>query len=437
VISDETGRKETGGVRSQPLTTPSDARSAPRVAYIAGLHPALSQTFVLTEIEAVRKLGVHVETISIRKASSEDVQSVRSRAAAETTYAILPPRWGDVLGAHLRAFARRPLRYVRTLAHGLRLAPPGVRGLIWQFFYFVEAIVVWRRASLSGLRHLHAHMANVAADVTLLAAYFGDGHRGARWTWSFTMHGPLELWDVQRHRLPQKVRSARFVVCISDFTRSQLMAHVGEANWQKLYVVHCGIDPDASVRRTPYAESGLILSVGRLVPDKGFPILLEAFRRLVDDGVDARLVLAGSGPQEDDLKATAAKLDVGDRVTFTGAVGEDEVRDLYERASVFCSSSFAEGIPVVLLEAMALEVPVVATRIAGVPELVQDGVTGCLVTPGRADELAAALSNLLRDPAARDTMRRAGRMRVVEDFNAASSAQRLCRLFAAVEEEAA
>jgi colanic acid/amylovoran biosynthesis glycosyltransferase len=137
------------------------------------------------------------------------------------------------------------------------------------------------------------------------------------------------------------------------------------------------------------------------------------------------------------LKATAAKLDVGDRVTFTGAVGEDEVRDLYERASVFCSSSFAEGIPVVLLEAMALEVPVVATRIAGVPELVQDGVTGCLVTPGRADELAAALSNLLRDPAARDTMRRAGRMRVVEDFNAASSAQRLCRLFAAVEEEAA
>ncbi len=433
VVRDETQRRKAAGARTEGRMVPTDVAGAPRVAYIAGLHPALSQTFVLDEIDALRKLGVHVETISIRQAAGADALSKRSRVAADTTYAILPPRWGDVVGAHLRAFARRPFHYVATLVHALRLAPPGVRGLVWQFFYFVEAIVAWRRCSLGGLRHLHAHMANVAADVTLLAAYFGDGDRGVRWTWSFTMHGPLELWDVERHRLPQKVRSAAFVVCISDFTRSQLMAKVPEDQWPKLHVVHCGLDPDVFVRRTPYAESGVVLSVGRLVPDKGFPVLLQALRRVVDEGVDGQLVLVGSGNEEAHLKTTAERLGIADRVTFTGAVDQDQIRDLYERAAVFCSSSFAEGLPFVLMEAMALEVPVVATRIAGVPELVEDGVTGRLVTPGRADELASVLADVLRDPVGRDRMRRAGRARVVSDFNAASSARRLVDLFSSVE----
>lgn len=423
MVRDETERKAPAGIQSEDGATAGSGRYATRVAYVAGLHPALSQTFVVAEIAALRKLGAQVETISIRKASGEHVLSVQSRAAAETTYAILPPRWGDVLGAHVRAFARRPLHYTGTLVHALRLAPPGLRGKLWQVFYFVEAIVAWRRCTLAGIRHLHAHMANVAADVTLLAAYFGES------TWSFTMHGPLELHDVTLHRLPQKVQSASFVACISDFTRSQLMAHVDETHWPKLEVVHCGLDPDDFVRRTAYADSGLILSVGRLVPDKGFPVLLEALRLVVADGIDARLVIVGSGPTSSGLAAMAEALGIADRVTFAGAVGQDDIRDYYERAAVVCSASLAEGIPYVLMEAMALEVPVVATRIMGVPELVVDGVSGRLVSPGRPDELASALRELLSDRVERDALRHAGRAHVVESFDVASSARRLVELF--------
>jgi colanic acid/amylovoran biosynthesis glycosyltransferase len=414
-------------VLAEDVKQNEDAARQPRVsepvAYVVGFYPALSQPFVQTEVDALRALGVQVETISIRKADGEHVLSTTNRAAADTTYAILPPRWGDVFGAHLRALVRRPLRYLQTLVLAFRLSPPGIRGPVWQFFYFVEAIVAWRRCSLAGARHLHAHMANVATDVTLLAAHFGG------WTWSFTLHGPFELWDVRRHRLAEKVRAADFVVCVSDFTRSQLMAQVDETEWPKIHVVHCGVDSGAFSRRTPYPAAGPILAVGRLVADKGFGVLLEALRLLADDGVDARLVLVGSGPKADALAAQAAALGVADRVTFAGAVSHDAIRDHYEHAAVFCSASFAEGIPVVLMEAMALEVPVVATRIAGVPELVEEGVSGRLVTPGRPDELADALAGLLRDRGARESLGRAGRDRVVEGFDPARSARQLLELF--------
>jgi glycosyltransferase involved in cell wall biosynthesis len=397
------------------------ARPAGPVAYVVGLHPALSHTFILHEVEALRRLGVAVQTISIREATGEHLLSERHRAAAETTYAVLPAGAGEIVGAHLRAFVRRPRRYLATLGRAVGLSPPGLRGRIWQLFYFAEAMLVARRCAQVGARHLHAHMANVPADVALLAAHYGG------WTWSFTMHGSWELFGVERHRLPQKVGSASFVACISDFTRSQLMTNVHERDWRKLHVVHCALDPAEWTRETPYRGGDEILAVGRLVPEKGYGILIEALRE-----VDARLVIVGSGPKEADLRAAARRLGVADRVTFTGAIGQDEIRPYYERAAVFCAPSLAEGIPFVLMEAMAMELPVVATRIAGIPELVEDGVAGRLVPPGRVDLVAEALRCVLADPG-RDAMGRAGRARVVGQFNSADAAEQLARLFAEVE----
>jgi glycosyltransferase involved in cell wall biosynthesis len=396
-------------------------RPAAPVAYVVGLHPALSHTFILHEVEALRRLGVGVQTISIREATGEHLLSERHRAAADTTYAVLPAGAGRLLGGHLRTFLRRPGRYLATLGLALRLSPPGLRGWLWQLFYFAEAMLVARRCKEVGVRHLHAHMANVPADVALLAAHYGG------WTWSFTMHGSWELFGVERHRLPQKVRSAAFVACISDFTRSQLMTNVDERDWPKLHVVHCGLDPEEWTRQAPYPGGDEILVVGRLVPEKGYGLLLEALR-----GLDARLVVVGSGPKEADLRAAAQKVGVADRVNFTGAVGQDEIRPYYERAAVFCSPSLAEGIPFVLMEAMAMELPVVASRIAGIPELVEDGVAGVLVPPGRADLLAEALAAVLGN-ADREAMGRAGRARVVEEFDIAEAAAQLSRFFAEVE----
>ncbi len=398
-----------------------------RLGYIVGLHPALSMTFVLHEVEALRARGLSIETISIRRATGEHLLSERHRAAAASTYSILPPRWPDLAGAHLRALVRRPLRYLATLALALRLAPPGLRGTIWQLFYFGEALVAWHVCARAGVRHLHAHMANVPADVALLAAHYG------RWSWSFTMHGSFELFGVKQHRLPEKVRSAEFVACISDFTRSQLMNHVDEDQWDKLHVVRCGLDPDEFRRRTPYGDGETILAVGRLVPEKGYTVLLQALRQLRDGGVAARLVVVGSGPKDADLRATSSALGLDDAVTFAGAVGQDDIRDLYEEAALFCSPSLAEGIPFVLMEAMALELPVVASRIMGVPELVEDGVAGLLVPPGNPEALAGALAELLGDPSRRVEMGRAGRARIERSFDVARSAERLSQLFAAAQ----
>ena len=401
---------------------------APHVAYVIGLHPALSMTFVLHEVEALRALGAEIETISIRRATGEHLLSARHRAAAATTHAILPPRWGALVGAHLAALLRRPFRYFATLALALRLSPPGLRGHLWQLFYFAEAMLAWRHCARAGVRHVHAHMANVPADVALLAAHFG------RWRWSFTMHGSFELFGVRLHRLPEKVRSASFVACISHFTRSQLMNHVEEDQWSKLHVVRCGLDPVDFKRTTRYEEldGETILAIGRLVPEKGYGILLEALRLLLDEGVPARVVIVGPGPKGDDLRELARKLGLEDRVELTGAVGYDEIRDYYERAAIVCSPSLAEGIPFVLMEALAMEIPVVASRIMGVPELVEDGISGLLVPPGEPRALADALRELLGDPERRAAMGRAGRARIVTDFDARGSARQLEDLFTSV-----
>jgi glycosyltransferase involved in cell wall biosynthesis len=246
------------------------------------------------------------------------------------------------------------------------------------------------------------------------------------------MHGSTEFFDVREHRLPQKVELAGFVVCVSDHGRSQLMTHVGTDHWDKLRVVHCGIDVSAfePPERGAADGPGEILTVGRLVPVKGQSLLIEALPELARRAVDARLTIVGDGPQLAELRELARRLGVAERVSFAGAVGQDEIRAHYERADVFALPSFAEGLPVVLIEAMATGLPVVASRITGVPELVEEGVSGELVIPGRGDELADALERVLSAPAERRAeMGRTGRERVVAEFDVERTARQLLDVF--------
>ena len=188
-------------------------------------------------------------------------------------------------------------------------------------------------------------------------------------------------------------------MCISDFTRSQLMAVVGEDQWHKLHVVRCGIEPTAYDRvGEPPAGRPRVLCVGRLVPEKGQSVLLHAFARLADRGVDAELELVGYGPAENDLKRLAERLGLADRVIFAGAVGQDAIGAHYEAASVFCLPSFWEGIPVVLMEALACRRPVIATAVAGVRELVREGKTGLLVSPAARTNWRTRSSGCSRIP---------------------------------------
>ncbi len=399
-----------------------------RIAYLVSRFPAISHTFILREVLALRRLGVEIETFSIRRTDPRELLSAADREAFAATDAIVAPRPLALATAHATALLSRPLRYATTLLLALRLSPPGLKGLVWQLFYFVEAIVLWHRCVQREVHHVHAHFANVATDVALLAAEFG----GERWSWSFTMHGSAEFYDVARHRLPEKVERADFVVCISHFCRSQLMGFVTESHWPKLRVVRCGVDADAFSPvggREERSGPTRVLHVGRLVQVKGQAILLEALAELVRSGLDITATLVGDGPKRAELERLATELGIAGRVTFTGSVGQDQIRSYYAAADIFCLPSFAEGVPVVLMEAMASGLPVIGTRVTGVPELVEHGVSGLLATPGRTDEIVAALRRLASAPHLRASMGEAGREQVIAEFDLRTSAEQLGEIF--------
>jgi glycosyltransferase involved in cell wall biosynthesis len=400
------------------------------VAYVVGRYPAVSHAFVQREVLALRDAGARVETVSIHRARPEDTLSAADRAEAEGTYALLPARLGALLAAHLSA-AASPAAYLSTLAHALRSGPAGIRGRIWQLFYFVEAIMLWRHCRRRGVRHLHAHHLNQASDAAMLAVRYANAAGAApRWTWSFTMHGPNELYDVSRFRLAEKAASAATVVCISDFARSQVMGFAPEEVWPRLRVVHCGLDPtEFDGEAAADGDVFRVLCVGRLVPFKGQSLLIEAIASLRRSGSDARLTLIGDGPSRVDLERRAHELGLDDAVTVAGAVGQDEIRSHYAAASAFCLPSFAEGVPVVLMEAMAMRLPVVTTRVMGISELVDDGDSGLLIRPGRIDELTAALGRLARDPELRGRLGDRGREKVVAEFDVRDSGAQLAQLF--------
>lgn len=444
-----------------PIESARTESAVLRIAYLCAQYPAVSHTFVLREVEALRKLGAEIATFSIRRAGAEQLLARADQREFESTYAILPPRWTVLFAAHLRLAVKAPSAYLSTLAMALRTAPAGLRAHLWRLFYFIEAVLLWHECRRRGIRHIHVHLANAAADVALLAAEIGSTAEPQRpWSWSFTIHGPTEFYDVSRYRLADKVRHALFVVCISDYARSQLMTLSEPAIWDRLQVIHVGIPIDQFTRSLDrnapldYGEAGfatgdggprdgsegdalarpiddppMILFIGRQVPEKGQAVLLQAVALLVERGCRVNVTLAGEGHARGEFERLARRLGIGAQVSFPGAVGQEEIHALYARACIFCLPSFAEGIPGVLMEAMAMRLPVVSTRITGVPELIDDGVSGLLVAPGRPDELADALERLLGDPALRREIGANAREKVVREFNTSTSVRRLHELF--------
>jgi colanic acid/amylovoran biosynthesis glycosyltransferase len=400
----------------------------PVVGYVVGLYPALTMTFVRREIDAVRQRDMTVKVVSIRRADGEHLLSeAHLRAAKSVRVIVETPVWRSVL-AVIRVALQHPRSAAATVCASLRLRNPGLRSLTWRMFYAGEALLVWQWTISEGVDHLHAHLANVAADVAMLAA--GLGRRTGRGapSWSFTMHGPTEFYNVGFYRLREKVESATAVVCVSAFARSQLLAIADPRDAAKLHVIRCGVDPAWFARPAHHGRAHVVLTIARLVPEKGLAVLVDAVTRL-HDIPQVRVLIVGSGSEEHPLRRMIATAGLADRILLLVPASEERITALLAGADVFCLPSLAEGVPVSLMEALAAGVPVVTTAVMGIPELVQHDVSGLLVPPGSAVELAGALRLMLTDADLRRRLADEGRDVVARDYNIAATGSRLSALF--------
>ncbi|MFM2052940.1 MAG: hypothetical protein RL456_977 [Pseudomonadota bacterium] len=403
------------------------------LAYLVSRYPAVSHTFILREVLGLRRLGLAVDVASVNPPDrTPERMTDDERAELARVYGLKPDGVAGALHGCAWALAHRPLAFARTLADAWGLG----RGLgrVYALAYGVEAAMVARWMAGLGHRHLHVHFGTVGSTVGLLVRRLtGCGL-------SVTIHGPDEFDDVSAHHLVRKMVDADRIVCISQFARSQLMRLSPPATWPKMAVCRLGVDvrhfaPDApppSVR-DPQGPVRL-LSVGRLAPAKGQLLMIEALGRLHREGVAFEMTVVGDGPDRARLEEEAARQRLGGRVRFTGSLNQAEVHALLREADAFVLPSLAEGIPVVLMEAMASGVPCVTTPVNGIPELVRHEVNGLLATPGDVDALTAELRRMVADPALRARLREAALAQVAQSFHHERNVAALAEILRALPE---
>lgn len=404
----------------------------PRILYLASVLPARTETFVYREILALRELGLEIVSASVH-APERDLGDERLAHLARETlelYSSPPLRFaGHLLGALLR----RPLRSGGTLARALADALSRGDLTIAQrpkvLVQALHALALAHRLRSRGITHIHAHLAHVPTTIAMYAArQLGIG-------FSFTGHAN-DLFP-QRALLVTKLRRARFVSCISSWHRRFYQSLVPRSD-EDLPVVRCGVDTTLiHANAAPDREALEVLAVGRLVEKKGFDLLIEALGAVAErTSASLHLVLAGAGPEEGRLRALSATLPPGVTVDLLGDTPNDAVMELMERANLFVlpcrvtASGDRDGIPVVLMEAMAHGRCVVTGSLETIRELVEDGVTGLTIPPGDRQALETVLAELLADRERIETLGRAGRRRVEEEFDLALNARRLLACFA-------
>jgi len=329
-----------------------------------------------------------------------------------------------LLRAMLTQLVRSPVAFAQALVQAVKLSRNAERGLPYHLVYLAEACWLLHALTRYGAQHLHAHFGTNAASVALLVRALGGP------PYSFTVHGPEEFDKPQAIGLGEKIRNAKFVVAVSAFGKSQLYRWVDHAHWHKVRVVRCGIESAFYQNAdTPIPDASRLVCVGRLCEQKGQLLLVEAAARLQVQGIDFQLVLAGDGEMRPQIEALICQHNLSARITITGWISSAQVRAEILAARAMVLPSFAEGLPVVLMEAMALRRPVISTYIAGIPELVAHGENGWLCAAGSVSELAQALTQCLAAPMQQLTsMGHAGHARVVQRHSVDLEAARLLAL---------
>lgn len=396
----------------------------PRIGYVLSEYPKVSHTFIRREINALEGAGIPVERFAIRGAN-EDLPDPADQAEAGRTRQVLASGLPAMLAAMLSVLVRAPRRAWRAFALATRMGWRGDRPIPVHWVYLLEAALVAKWVRESSITHLHAHFGSNPAEVAMLAAELsGIG-------FSFTAHGTVETDNALAIKLPEKVRRAAFVVAVSEYGRAQMMRWTPFEHWHKIHVVHCGIGADfLDHPHTDVPNVDRFVSVGRLSGEKGHLVLIDALARVIAEGRNCRLVMVGDGPLRPAIEQRCRELGVERFVTIAGWQSGEAIREWLIGSRALVLPSFAEGLPVVIMESLALGRPVIATWVAGVPELVREGRTGWLVPAGDAASLAQAMDACLEaTPAQLAAMAGAGRIAVREAHDARIEAHKLAALF--------
>ena len=382
------------------------------VGYLVNCYPSISHSFIRREIRALAAQGVPIVRYTVRRA--DKLVDPIDREEQEGTQCLLEAGFLAMASATLSALCAAPLCFFRAMRIAFQLGRRSDRGLLVNVVYLFEACLLLRWTRKDAVAHLHAHFGTNPAALALLWKELGGAG------YSFTVHGPEEFDKPEALRLGTKISGARFVVAITEFARSQVWRWCELSQWPKVKIVRCGVDAlFANAEPEPLPREPRLCWVGRFAEQKGLPVLLDAAALLVRRGITFELEIAGGGPLEELVTRKIAALGLCERVRLVGWLSAAETRSLIVRSRAMVMASFAEGLPVVLMEAMALGRPVVAPAIAGIPELVVPGVTGWLVTPGSAESLATAIAACLNTSRADlVAMGRAGRALVLERHSA-------------------
>jgi colanic acid/amylovoran biosynthesis glycosyltransferase len=393
-----------------------------KIAYFINQYPKVSHTFIRREILALERLGFDVQRIALRGWSETLPDPQDRQEQAKTRYVLRQGIWGLALPV-LRTVATSPLKSILALRTAVGASRKSDHRLFHHLVCVAEAcrVASWLRES--GAKRLHAHFGTNSAEVAMYVRSLGGP------PFSLTIHGPEEFESPMC--LAEKVREAAFVAAISSYCRSQLYLRCKATEWPKIKVVRCGIDPafGQSTEVEP-PESRRFVCVGRLCEAKGQLLLIEAMARLRTKGIEMQLILAGDGPSRAEIEAAIARHNLGDSIRVTGWISGNDVRSELMAARAFVLPSFAEGLPVVIMEAMALRKPVLSTFVAGIPELVRSGETGWLFPAGSLDDLTEAMEDCLaRTRTDLQRMGNAAYDRVIQYHSIDTEAAKLAELF--------
>jgi len=397
-----------------------------RIAYFINQYPKVSHSFIRREILALERQGIEVQRIALRGWDGE-LQDNDDIAERSKTRYVLEDGVKGLLKPLLEVLRAQPRRFFSALWLALGMGRRADRSWPYHLIYLAEAcrVVQWLQAF--GAEHVHAHFGTNSTEVVMLANALGGPH------YSFTVHGPEEFDKPQFLHIGEKVRRAAFVAAVSSYGRSQLYRWVAHAHWDKVKVVHCGLEaafhagPPVPVPAVPR-----LVCVGRLCEQKGQLLLVEAAQKLAAQGTTFVLVLAGDGEMRAELETLIARYGLQGQVRITGWISSGQVREELLAARALVLPSFAEGLPVVIMEAMALRRPVLTTYVAGIPELVQQGSNGWLFPAGCIESLAVAISDCLTQPVeVLQRMGEAAHERVLQRHDIDTEAARLAEHFKA------